>query len=152
MNTTTTTTQEINFLELLCKFAHQRPALCFSDYGDRRIYQAQSREITKDLHDFCDLLNFARWKVDNLSQKIADYLTTSNDRLTFENGKLQYITGQYFPTEYRPACNRVLKSIIWREYANQKNEDGTPKYNTGDEIRKQIRQYVTRRTAKNYFN
>lgn len=153
MNTTTpTTAQNINFIELLCKFAHQRPALCFADYGDRRIYRAESREITKDLHDFCDLLRFAQLFIDDLNNKIGHFLTTSSDRLTFENGKLKYITGQYFPTEYRPACNRVLKSIIWREYANQKNADGTPKYNTGDEIRAQIKKYVTRRTAKNYFN
>ena len=143
---TQTTTNEINALELLCKFVNQRPGLDFNDYGDRRIYMNEMREITKDMHDFYDLLNLARWKVENLSDKIAEYLKNTDGRLSLEGEKLQYITGQYYPTEYRPAASRVLVSIIWREF--MKNE----KLETGHDIRKEVRKYISRRTAKNYFN
>ena len=145
--------EEMPTLAMLQKFANQRPQLDFHNYGDLKSYRQEVREITKDLHDFRELLNFAVNRVTDLESKLKEYLLKNSGRLTLnEKGNLEYITGQYFPTEYRPACNRVLKSIIWREYANQKNEDGTPKYSTGGEIRKQIRRYVTRRTAKNYFN
>ena len=53
MNTQTTTpTQQVNALELLTKFAYQRPGLDFADYGEIKYYRQDSREITKDLHDF----------------------------------------------------------------------------------------------------
>jgi hypothetical protein len=143
---TQTTTNEINALELLCKFVSQRPGLDFNDYGDVRIYRNEMREITRDMHDFYDLLNLARWKVENLSDKIAEYLKNTDGRLSLEGEKLQYITGQYYPTEYRPAASRVLVNIIWREF--MKDE----KLKTGHDIRKEVRKYISRRTAKNYFN
>lgn len=152
MNTQTTTPTQIDFIALLCKFVDSRPCLDFNDYGDIKIYRAESREITKDRSDFYELLNLARWQVDNLSEKIEQHLTTSNDRLTFENNKLQYITGQYYPTEYRPAANRVIKSIIWREYMNAKNVDNTNKYETGHDIRKAINKHLSRRVSRLYFN
>ena len=143
---TQTTTQEINALQLLCKFVNQRPGLDFNNYGDARTYRNEMREITKDMHDFYDLLNLARWKVENLEEKIKNYLEASSDRLTLNGNKLQYITGQYFPTEYRPAASRVLRSIIWNEF--MKNE----KLETAPDISKDIRKYLCRTTAKNYFN
>mgnify|MGYP003330055618 CR=1 FL=1 len=155
MNTTHTTTKTANnvdFIELLCKFVNSRPCLDFNDYGDIKIYKAESREITKDRADFYELLNVARWRVDKLNDKIGQYLTASNDRLTYNNGKLQYITGQYYPTEYRPAANRVIKSILWRELMNAKNSDGTPYYETGHDIRKALRNLLSRRVSRLYFN
>lgn len=143
---TKTTTNEINALELLCKFVNQRPGLDFNDYGDIKIYRNEMREITKDMHDFYDLLNLARWKVENLSDKIAEYLKNTDGRLSLEGEKLQYITGQYYPTEYRPAASRVLVNIIWREFMKD------DKLKTGHDIRKEVCKYVSRRTAKYYFN
>jgi len=155
MNTTTTTPQtinEVNFIDLLCKFVNSRPCLDFNDYGDIKIYRAESREITKDRADFYELLNLARWQVENLNDKIEQHLTSSSDRLTFENNKLQYITGQYYPTEYRPAANRVIKSIIWREFMNAKTPENTNKYETGHDIRKAIKKHLSRRVSRLYFN
>ena len=143
---TQTQTQEINALELLCKFVDSRPGLDFNDYGDVTIYRREMNEITKDMHDFYDLLNLARWKVENLSDKIAEYLKNTDGRLSLEGNKLQYITGQYYPTEYRPAASRVLVNIIWSEF--MKDE----RLKTGQDIRKEVRKYISRRTAKNYFN
>lgn len=143
---------KVDFINLLCKFVNSRPCLDFNDYGDVKIYRAESREITKDRSDFYELLNLARWQVDNLNEKIEQYLTISSDRLTFENNKLKYITGQYYPTEYRPAACRVIKSIIWREFMNAKTLDGANKYETGHDIRKAIKKHLSRRVARNYFN
>lgn len=153
MNTqTATTAPQIDFINLLSKFVDSRPGLDFNDYGDVKIYRAEMREITNDRADFYELLNLARWQVDNLNEKIEQHLTNSSDRLTFENNKLQYITGQYYPTEYRPAACRVIKSIIWREFMNAKTPEGANKYETGHDIRKAIKKHLSRRVSRLYFN
>lgn len=66
---------------------------------------------------------------------------------------LEYCTGQYFPTEYRPAANRVLRDLIWASYRDE-IEANTPNnvYKNGHEIRKAIKRRVSRRIARNYFN
>jgi hypothetical protein len=148
MNTQTQTPETINAAQLLNKFAHQRPGLDPRDYGGGRegwlCYRRESAEITRDLSDFRELYSLA-WDIlgDDLPELVSAYLTRSSDRLTLKNDSLHYITGQYFPTEYRPAASRCLVSLIWRKFAEQ--------YETGDQIRKAIRRRVSRRVANNYF-
>ena len=137
--------------DLLVQFVNQRPGLDFANYGDVKAYNSESREITKDLHDFRKLLSLAYRRVDNLEEKLTKSLSDSSGRLTLENGSLNYCTGQYFPTEYRPAANRVLASLIWADYRDEQ-ENGKPVYETGDHIRKAIRRNVSRRVMKYYFN
>ena len=136
---------EMPTLAMLQKFANQRPQLDFHNYGDLKSYRQEVREITKDLHDFRELLNFAVNRVKDLESKLKEYLVKNSGRLTLnEKGNLEYITGQYFPTEYRPAASQILVSLIWDYFRNI--------YTTGDEIRKAIkRQNLSRRVIKNYF-
>lgn len=152
--TQTQTQKETNFLDLLIKFVNKRPGLEFCDYGDITIYKRESREITADLHDFYEFLNFAlrRLSHEELSKKIGNYLQSSSDRLTYKNNGLNYITGQYFPTEYRPAATRVLRSILWNDIREEKREDGSYIYKTGDQIRKIFKMHINRRAYKNYIN
>jgi len=145
-------TKQVNAVELLCKFVNQRAGLCFADYGDRTIYQRESREITKDRSDFYEFLAMAHVYVDDLNSKLIDYLSKTGDRLTLEGDKLQYITGQYFPTEYRPAATRAIKSIIWDAIRTEKNGSGEYIYETGDQIRAVFKRRLSRRAYKNYFN
>jgi hypothetical protein len=142
MNNTTPT------LDLLQKFVEKRPGLNFADYGHDgwKIYRRESAEITRDRADFYELLRFADRICPDLEAKATEYLTTTDGRLTLEGDRLKYITGQYFPTEYRPACSRVLVSIIWREYGKR------PDLQTGPQIRKEIRRHVSRRVARIYFS
>jgi hypothetical protein len=133
-------------VQLLTKFVRQRPGLDFCNYGDRLIYQREMREITKDLHDFNEVLRVASIYIDDIDSKLKAYLQQCTGRLTMvEDGKLQYITGQYFPTEYRPAATRILTSLLWdyvrKNYAVE----------TGDDIRKKLRNMLSRRVMKNYF-
>jgi transcription termination factor NusB len=145
--------QVSNAIDTLRKFAHQKPGLEFCNYGDVRIYRREMNEITKDLHDFRELLSYAIQRVNNLDDKIKAYLERSSGRLTIdEKGHLQYITGQYFPTEYRPAAARVLADIIWADYRDEKRADGTNVYETGHDIRKALSKWLSRRIMKYYFN
>ena len=145
-------TETKSTLELIRLFVNQKPGLDFNDYGDRKIYFAEMREITKDLHDFRELLNLAFIRLgSNLEEKLTEYLSKSSGRLTLENGKLQYCTGQYFPTEYRPAVNQVLKSLIWDNLREEKDSAGNYLYNTGDTLRAYFKRNLSRRCFKNYI-
>ena len=158
MTTTNTTAAQVeaqtqvNVIELLCKFVNQRAGLNFADYGDRTIYLRESREITKDRQDFYEFLNLAYRLVDDLNGKIITYLSANGDRLTLENNRLKYITGQYFPTEYRPAATRAIKAVIWEALRTEKNGSGEYLYQTGDQIRNVFKRNLSRRAYKNYFN
>jgi len=149
MKTSTTLTT----VEKLVKFVNQRPQLEFCNYGDIKSYRQESREITKDRADFYELLQLAYRNIDNLNDVLTDYLKNSSGRLTInENGNFVYITGQYFPTEYRPAAARVIANLLWDSYRNYKDGKGEPIYKDGNEIRKAIKRNLSRRTAKLYFN
>ena len=113
------------------------------------------REITKDLHDFRELLNLAVNRVADLETKLKAYLLSSSGRLNMNaKGQLEYITGQYFPTEYRPASSRILANLIWESYREEKrwNEAEVPVYADGHAIRHAIKRNLSRRTANIYFN
>jgi hypothetical protein len=144
MNNTTPT------LDLLQKFVDQRPGLNFADYGDVRAYRNESAEITRDRSDFYELLRLASSLTPSTTLEflVKKQLNTSSGRLTLDEGhRLQYITGQYFPTEYRPAACRVLVSAIW--FLMQLDTT----LQTGHDIRKAIRRRLkSRRVARLYFS
>lgn len=140
--------------EKLVKFVNQRPGLDFCNYGDIAAYRSESREITKDRQDFFELFTLASRRVENLEQALTSYLTNTSGRILInKDGNIEYHTGQYFPTEYRPAANRVLANLIWASYRDEvETNTPNPVYSDGNEIRKAIRRNLSRRVAKNYFN
>lgn len=140
-----------NIPSLLWDFASRRPGLDFANYGDISSYRKESREITADLHDFRELFGLASSRVPDFAERLEKALTTSSGRLTLENGQIQYCTGQYFPTEYRPAASRAVANILWNDYANETNDKGERLYKDGHEIRKALRRRLSRRVFKNYF-
>lgn len=153
MNTILNTTEkQINAIELISKFVNQRPGLEFVNYGNIKYYRQDYREILKDLHSFYELLNLANRRINNLNEKLTEYLQQSNDRLILKGERLQYITGQYFPTEYRNAACRVLSSLIWNDYREEKNNTGEYIYKDGHAIRKAILRNLRSRNTKQYFN
>ena len=141
-------------VEKLIQFVNQRPGLEFANYGDIRAYNAESREITRDRSDFYELLGLASSRIDDLNGKLTAYLLNNSGRLTMnEKGNIEYCTGQYFPTEYRPAACRVLANLIWADYRDEMTAENKPVYATGHDMRKAIkRRGLSRRTYNNYFN
>lgn len=139
-------------LELLNKFVNQRPGLDFCNYGDVRLYRSEMREITRDRSDYYELLGVAASRLPDLNEKLTAKLLTTSDRLELKEGRLEYCTGQYFPTEYRTAACRALRDLIWADFRDEKDAQGQPIYKDGHEIRKAIKRRLSRRVAKNYFN
>ena len=150
-----TQTENINSVQLLCKFVNQRPGFDLANYGSMKYYRQDYNECLKDRNSFYELLNLAQSRYgNNFNEALTKQLTESNDRLTLVDGKLQYITGQYFPTEYRNAACRVLVSLIWNDYRDEKREDGSNVYADGNAIRKAIKSNYNIRTrnTKLFFN
>jgi hypothetical protein len=143
-----------NTIELLTKFVNQRPGLDFANYGDSKSYNSESREITKDRNDYFELLSLAFIRLgSDFETKLKFNLENSSGRLTLKNGSLDYCTGQYFPTEYRPAANRILSQLIFNNYRDEQEQNApNPLYKNGNEIRKAIKRAVSQRVYKNYFN
>jgi hypothetical protein len=140
-------------IEKLVRFVNQKPGLDFCNYGDVKIYRQEMNEITRDKHDFSELLNLAYRRIDNLNDQVTKYLKNTSGRLKLnDSDNLEYCTGQYFPTEYRPASCNVLSNLIFASYRDEKDNEGNPVYNNGNEIRKAISRNVSRRVIKNYFN
>lgn len=117
--------------DALARFIRQRPGLEFGNYGDVKAYRSELRSITKDRHHAETLLravmshdsitadDLIRAAHDAYSGRLT--ITTDDDEQLqrhVTNGdhfaaRIDYVTGQYFPTEYRRAVCAVLASALW---------------------------------------
>jgi len=159
---------ELTMVEKLNAFVNQKPGLDANDYNDSQSYNHTVREITKDRNDYYELLSLflTRWE-GNANVVLTAHLIESDGRLRLIKGRsslsiLEYTTGQYFPTEYRKAANRVLVTLIWQSFRDERIANGNaktgvtlsgqPVYKDGHEIRKAIAARVSIRVMKLYFN
>ena len=109
----------------LYAWINQRPGLEFGNYGDVSAYRSELRSITKDRQHALQLLRAVELR-DSITAEdmVAAFPRAFSGRLTIEEtpkgAKLDYCTGQYWPTEYRKAACAVLASVLWdwtREHA-----------------------------------
>ena len=147
----------------LSAWVSQRPGLEFGNYGDPVAYRAEVRSIGKDLQHARAMLNYVAWHDSITAEMILD--AAKSGRLSIVvNGDtvtLDYCTGQYWPTEYRPAVCRLLSSVIWYWIsANASTVEVTkmPQYgcmegivNQGDYIRKTARRELGTSIARRWF-
>ena len=136
-------------LAALRAFIAQRPGLepgnyisGWNDTEGRRMYRAESRQITRDRHHAEHLLHY----VERCSVP-AEYLRQSltGRRLTWDGAKIDYCTGQYFPTEYRRAAGSALASALWYYWRD------TSTGPDADAIRRQAHNALGRTLAKRFF-
>ena len=152
-----TATKE-QILGALSAFVRQRPGLeygNYASYGDngdgRRAYFREMRSITRDLHDFRALLAQVAWRDSIDAEALRAGFRAYSGRLTLtetdKGMRLDYCTGQYFPTEYRKAACAVLGTVLfdyWRA-----NVGGM---STGEEIRKTARRELGARLQKRWVD
>ncbi len=135
-------------LDTLRKFARQRPGLEFGNYGDYKAYRSELRSITRDLAHAETLLR----AVERSDIDAAAILRAADGgRLSIavdgEKVRIDYCTGQYWPTEYRKAVCRVLASALWEHVRDSMTGD-----DIGDRIRAHFRREFGRGIAGRYFN
>lgn len=136
-------------IEALRAFAAQRSGLEFGNYGDWKAYRAEQRSITKDLHQARQLLRAVEWRESVTAEHLRQAFRAYSGRLSLidtDTGgvRLEYCTGQYFPTEYRRAVCAVLASALW-DWAR-------PDYPTGDKLRAFFRREFGRGIASRWFD
>ena len=135
-------------IAMLEKFARQRPGMEPGNYGDWKSYRAELRTVTRDLAHARTLLSAVEW-----SGITADDIIRAADggrlgiKVDGERVRIDYCTGQYFPTEYRKAVCRVLASALWAHI-----RDSMPGDEIGDRIRAHFRREFGRTIAGRYFN
>lgn len=102
---------------------NQRPGLEFADYGNVPAYRSELRSITKDRRDALELLNAVALRGSITAEDLlAAFPRAFSGRLSItettnskgeKSAKLDYCTGQYWPTEYRRAVCAVLSAVLW---------------------------------------
>ncbi len=147
----------------LSAWVSQRPGLDYGNYGDVSSYRAELRSIGKDLQHARALINYVAWRDSITAEMILD--AAKSGRLSIvvkgDTVAIDYCTGQYWCTEYRPAVCRLLSSVIWHWIsANASTLDiaKMPQHgcmagivNQGDYIRKTARRELGTSIARRWF-
>ena len=146
-------TEKENLIQALSQFIKQRPGLEFGNYGDVGAYRAELRSITKSRHHAEALLSQIGWRESITADDIIRASQHAySGRLTItrtDTGgfRIDYCTGQYFPTEYRNAVCAVLSSVLWDYWRS----DTTSGDGAGDRIRNTARKVLGRSIAQTWF-
>ena len=151
MKNTTTTNERGEILAALLKFARQRPRLEFGNYGKpyfTEAYRTSARRITAQLRDARKLLRAVEMLPGITAELIKEGFRACSGRLSWDGRRLDYCTGQYWPTEYRAAVCAVLALVLWDFF-----RDGVPTgtANRGEYIRAAATRQLGRPLAVRWF-
>lgn len=87
-------------------FITQTPGFCSANYTSRAQYNSDARPVIKDRHTALNFL--AKCESEGLD------ITKDSGRLTIRGGLVQYVAGQYWPTEFRRAVVAHLEDVLSR--------------------------------------
>ncbi len=150
-------------------FVRQRSGMDYRNYGDATSYRAEQRSITRDLHDYRALRAAVQWRDGIDAAALKEAFRAFSGRLTWNGKRMDYCTGQYFPTEYRKAACAVLSQALWDytrdkampEGSRQGATEGTMLYtlgggkghaSAGEWMRRYFQREFGRGLAGRYFN
>lgn len=148
----------------LRRFTNSRPGLDFGNYGDVSAYRSEACGIARDRREALTLIRAVE-----LSSMTADELRegfrafSGRLQLPSRHGlKLDYTTGQYYPTEYRKAVAAVCAAAMWsywRAHCMPKpvtvkdgERDLYDGLSAGDFLRRCARNAFGANMAKRWFN
>jgi hypothetical protein len=137
---------KVSIVAALDRWIRQRPGLEFGNYGDVRAYRSELRGITKDGNEAKKLLRYVEMSQITGEQLAGAFRHAFSGRLSWDGAKLNYTTGQYWPTEYRRAVCAVLASAIWDYWRDSLEGD-----NIGDRLRKSAHRTFGRAIASRWF-
>lgn len=106
------TDERAKILNALRVWINQRPGLDPRDY-DLAGYRSDSRRIAQQKADALELLRMVERRDSLDLETLRGAFRAFSGRLTWDGSKLDYCTGQYWPTEYRAAACAVLRSALW---------------------------------------
>lgn len=111
----------------LATFIRSRPGFEYANYGDAASYRADVRRAARQKRDAETMLAAVRWRdsitgADLIEAARGERLTIEATRVEYPNQlptpygyrvRIDYCTGQYYPTEYRAGVCRVLANALW---------------------------------------
>lgn len=141
--------EKVTILSALTAFAAGRPGLEYANYSDPVAYRAEARAITRDLHHVYTLLRRVQLAHSITSTNLKEAFRAFSGRLSWDGSRLDYTTGQYFPTEYRKAVCAVLAAALWDYWRDCVPESVS---NRAESIRCKARRELGRTLADRWFN
>lgn len=140
-------------LAALSAWIRQRPQLEYGNYGCPTAYRSESRSITKDLHHARELMAYIGRRDSITAENLLEAARSAySGRLSLEKTptgyRVDYCTGQYWPTEYRRAVCAVLSSAIWYRMRDDLPKEAESK---ADRITKTARREFSRSVAQQWF-
>ena len=134
-------------IQALRAWVAQRPGLEFGNHGDWSTYRSEVRSIGKDLQHARKMIDYVAWHDSISAEMILDAAKSGRLSIVVDGNKVRvdYCTGQYWPTEYRPAVCRLLSSVIW--YWMRANDPRR----SGEMIRKTARRELGASIARRWF-
>lgn len=104
----------MDIYEQIRKLVNSRPGFDSGNYDTSASYSADMRTAMKDRETALALLEHWFFRAYVKPETLGRYLEQSSGRLTLKDGQIEYIAGQYYPTEYRRAVVCALASCLWR--------------------------------------
>lgn len=95
----------------LISFVRSRPNLNTANYSDAKTYRADAYRARKFLQPCLSLLN----KAEHLNVDVSG----KTGRISIKESGVEYVTGQYYPTEYRRAAYNHLVECFKRAGYNE---------------------------------
>lgn len=138
---------------------NQRPGLEFGNYGEASAYRSEMRSITRDRADALQILRYVELR-DSITANmlIAAFPRAYSGRLSLDRDpkgrmRLDYCTGQYWPTEYRRAAAAVLASAVWDWMrSSMPKNDALKSVSPGDYLRNAFKREFGRSIQKRWFD
>ena len=147
-------------IDALNAWVNQRPGLDYGNYGDPVAYRAEMRSIGKDLQHARALINYVAWH-DSITAEMILKAAGNGGGLSIvvkgDTVAIDYCTGQYWRTEYRPAVCRLLSSVIWHWMRENAPVDAGPiiahsnLQDVGGYIRKTAKRELGTSIARRWF-
>ena len=107
------------------------------------------RSIGKDLQHARAMINYVAWH-DSITAEMILKAADNGGRLSIvvrgDTVAIDYCTGQYWHTEYRPAVCRLLSSVIWHWLRDNMLDPAT-----GNDIRRQAARELGTSIARRWF-
>lgn len=134
-------------IQALDAFVNSRPGFDPANYaGAPAAYRADARRALRQLHDARAMLRAIHWRE---SITADDIVRAKHHRVDFvaagNVARVDYTTGQYYPTEYRAAACSTLASTLWDYFRTHCGAK------TADDIRRMARMELGRSIANRWF-
>ncbi|MEH6848041.1 hypothetical protein [Bacillus thuringiensis] len=107
----------------IVEFAKQKPGFELCNYGSMASYKSDYNRYKKDA-DFNR--NFSKGEIVDMLRLLTkvqyEYILRTGKRLSYnkERQAMDYICGQYFPTEYQSALRRMIEEIKFKIENNKR--------------------------------